>query len=625
MSTGFSRSLSRIGHTLINRQKCLKANLAFASTGSTAGLLSCGLITGSGTITSYVIEWRSGSRTGDVVMLSGYNPNEPVNAIHPFVDEPVQSGDLYAVVKYIVIDGTKYSPYYRYGQFSPDLKICFNYVSVGAVTCANGLQPLPYTNQFAYTNATDPAENASRSIKFNLNSDGSTHFIAWRFTGYNVVDQIIVKYYKINDLANPVILSNWAVGLNNTGDNFTSDPKRRDYTKLSFVEDLTQFSFVDGDYILFEVIPRVDEPTTTDTNWLLEIQCLDSFPDYTAPAGCRTVDPTTIGIAFDSVNCLYDITFKTLVPYVLQDHFRNYLDNRFLTSCDNLMATIPHQDFANHTFHIPVLRLMDITTGSILSSGYTCNALAGSLNVTKVGSLYTLTFTSVDDYNLYKNNYNGILADSNWQQYVNDNTNLKYYMYFMLYLRIANSCGDTYTTKSIYLHHDAAWTFDDVNYIITVNAIAITNGMTSAPCDNTYSKINSDVSNIGYAITNPDFDITTYCRTDTFLSARFHSVWDRGETYKPYALAYYVDDAALKGNIPSDWGPFWIPNYMTTYSGFQMVAGKVEITDINDPLNNFKVSTWLHEDGTYNRDPYPLYDTVPDLVYEMSGGVQIYP
>ena len=53
-----------------------------------------------------------------------------MNAIHPFTNRCVCGGTLYATIRYIVIDGIKYSPYFREGQYSPDLLSCLGNIVV---------------------------------------------------------------------------------------------------------------------------------------------------------------------------------------------------------------------------------------------------------------------------------------------------------------------------------------------------------------------------------------------------------------------------------------------------------------------------------------------------------------
>lgn len=152
MSTGFVKALGKIGHVLPTYTLCLDANLSFSSTSGGTNTLSAGLITGLGIISSYIIEWHLNSTSGATVLVSGYNPDDTVDVLHPFTDQTVQGGDLYPVIRYITIENAtgglqqsgpiRYSPFYRVGQYSPDLKLCLNYVTVNVppeVECLDGL------------------------------------------------------------------------------------------------------------------------------------------------------------------------------------------------------------------------------------------------------------------------------------------------------------------------------------------------------------------------------------------------------------------------------------------------------------------------------------------------------
>jgi hypothetical protein len=623
MGTGFTRALGRIGHTLITRKECLKANLAFASASSgSAGFLSVGAITGIGTISSYVIEWRLGSTSGPIVLTTGYNPNQTVNAIHPFTNEPVQSGNLYAVVKYIVIDGIKYSPLFRQGQFSPDLKICFNYVSVASINCGNGTAYVPpfelYDHKFTYVNTIDPAINAERKIRFELNSDGTTKFLAVKFKAFEVSDQITIWYYKQNDPNNPVKLSDWTVGINNP-DNFTSTPNHRSRAgEIQLIMDLNPHTYVIGDYILIHIIPRIKEPSNTNTNWTVWVKCFITFTNYVAPANSKEIDPTTIQISWDSVNCWYEVSFKNKGIFVLPDHYRNYITNGTLTNGEINIGDYYYDKVAERSKY-RLRNTIDWYQWTIGDYPGTCVAAQDNINFTKSGSTLTITFNNVTDYNLYKTNYNTIVNNANWTNYSTDVTDVNHYKFFIIYSRFANSCGDSYTDKYIYIHNSANIVFNDGARTITITLVSKTNGVIQTACNTLYSKVNPYIANNNSSYSEADYNLNTRVISGTAFSGRYLTIWDRRVFEVVGYTGYYLEHYNLADNFKPDGfvngGHWWYPNY---YAFFLSMC-KITITNQADPTNNFKVSNALNPDGTFQTNPNYF------LVYEKQNGVQIYP
>ena len=172
-----------------------------------------------GTIGNYLIEWRKDSVSGTPVFITGEGSDPLIQAVHPFTDEIVQSGTLYPVIIYAYFNGQKYTLVPNAGDnYSPDLLHCLElyYQVIDSITCSSGGAGT-YSHVYSYVNNLDPAINASRTIKFDLNSDGTTNFFAWYFQGFEVVDQLTITYYHINDLENPDILVNWKIGSNLSG------------------------------------------------------------------------------------------------------------------------------------------------------------------------------------------------------------------------------------------------------------------------------------------------------------------------------------------------------------------------------------------------------------------------
>lgn len=100
------------------------------------GYLSCGTLSSLNCIFGdYLIEWRMSSYTGYEILRSGEGPDPLIAVQHPFFDYPVDCGTLYPVIRYVDIDGVRYSPYIGVGDiYSPDLLECLDPVIVDCIT-----------------------------------------------------------------------------------------------------------------------------------------------------------------------------------------------------------------------------------------------------------------------------------------------------------------------------------------------------------------------------------------------------------------------------------------------------------------------------------------------------------
>lgn len=613
MSTGFTKALGRNGHTLIKHNECLKANLAFQSgSSSSPGYLSVGLITGIGTISSYVIEWHLGSPTGSIIFKSGLNPNETVNAIHPFTNEPVTSGNLYAVVKYIVIDGIKYSTYPNLGQYSPDLKICFNYIPVSGINCANGVTG-DYSHSYVYVNNLTFETNAARTLKFYLNSDGTTNYFAWKFIGWTVADRITISYIRLSDVENPIILSDWIIGTGSNPNNYTLEPKQLSYQdNLKLVLKLSDIGHQPGDYLLINIIPRVKEPTNVNTNWNLYLKCLSSYDDYIPPYGSNLIDKSTLSMIWNSINCKYELSWKNIAKYNPPSHFSTYMS----TIEGSLIDTR-----YDSTTGVYVLEFDKSTIlGESTSSTGSCVNLVGTLNLIKTGSLITGVCTNQTDYDNLKANYDSIVSNPNWTNYSADNTNALHYKYWTFWFRIAATCGDSYTTTIIYAGYNSIVSWDYANKTFTINIVNTDNGFISAPCDSRYTTINSLINIINNSINLANFNVITGVRlTGAFRFAYKHLSILEDTIISNKNFDYRVLDASMcSGLVPTAWRALGVPTY--GMFGYRKCYVTGIITDTTDPINNFRLDSRLNADGVYSTDKDiadPLYEKINGILYNI--------
>jgi hypothetical protein len=608
---GFTRSLGKIGHmNMRTYTQCATSTLRFQSASNNLiGLLTVGAVIGTGvTITDYVIEWRLGSITGAIQLVTGVGSDPDIQAFHPLVSEPVVGGTLYAVIRYIVIDGIRYSPYFRQGQYSPDLKACLGSVTVVTMNCSNGTSgDYWYPTYVTYNNTLQPANNAERTLRFNLNSDGSSLYFAFEFVAYNVADRIIISYIHISDEENPVVICDWVVGYNATT-NYTSNPKvmGSPYNSIKRVLNLTGYNHQSGDYLIIHIIPRVLEPSNTNTNWQFKCKCLPSFNCYAGPSGCRTIDPATVLMEWVPASCWWKLSWKN-------NAFYNYPASDWsYTNVTQFGGGVGWEGSATERLYLYFRKLENWPVYSILSSNV-CNNQIASCRIQKVGNVITFTFQNATDYNRYKDSYTAAVNNANWTNYSSDNTSHLHYKAISIHLDLATSCGDTKTSKQLYGHHNSTFTFDDANYIMVFTVANTTNGITETPCNTKYSQANSIVTLVASTLALADFDVQTSIAYTNPLFLYYQSsatVYD--ETQKTQnSVAFGGYNASLFDCVPSDWieRSNWIGTYIGYVNGY--------ITNNADPANNFRLSTWLNDDGTLMASPV--------IVFEMENGVQIIP
>lgn len=568
------------------------------------------LVSDYGTVGDYLIEWRLGSVSGEAVFISGEGTDPLLQVIHPFEDEVVQSGTLYPVIIYAYFNGQKYTLQPNYGDnYSPDLLQCLElyFVVIDGVNCASGTNPISYySHGFVYQNTLDIAIDASRTIKFDLNSDGSTKAFAWYFHTYSVVDRIQVYYVSINDTANPILLHDWRVGNNLLQSQYISLPYDYDDYWLKLVMDLSLQTFTSGDYLLIDIIPRVLEPTNPNTDWKVYFKCLSSYSTYTPDPDFRVPDMSTLAID-TSVACRYKFSWTTLSPYIFPDDNWRYQqiglanygwDNQSI----NYVSTGTISGWIN---------IVKDTSVRFTIHG-SCSSLDGSVNIIKSGSIYTATFTNETDYLKYKNAYDAVMAHVYFSDYINDNTVMEYYKKLEFHFKVAATCGDSSTDVTLTIHYSNSVTWDDVNYIITVDVTQVTNGLPIASCDQRKSDMNAAIiSPINGSISRADFDYTTYISYGSPVRGlSYYEYIPSLETTVRYSL-YNKGLSAFGDYIPDEWVQFGTSAYL------HLCYAKILITDANDPVNNFRISNYMNVDGSTK--------STPEIIYEISDGVVITP
>lgn len=601
---GFTQSLGLIGHMWRRLfAQCETSELQFeTASNNLVGLLTVGeVIGGSGVnITDYVIEWRLGSITGEIILITGIGDDPAIQAFHPIISEPVVGGELYAVIRYIVIDGVRYSPYFRQGQYSPDLLECLGSVTIVTMNCGNGTIGT-YSHQVEYMNTSQPASNATRTLKFDLNSDGSTTEFAWRFYTLTIADRIQI-YYVSGETE--TLLRDWVVGLNVPANDFVNTPHKYNQTTLLNVIDLTTITYVSGDWLKIVITPSYYDPSFTDTNWYVYFKCFDStnpFNRLPVPNITNDIDLESFAMTWDAVRCGWSLTFDT------GD------DSTAALTTSDVYQYLHVIGYYSWDWALQREVFLDQNSGCNSSFGYTyftgtIVALDGELTIAKVGSNLSYSFTNEDDYNLYKTQYEASIASAHYADYSADGTNLLHYKMFYILERISMTGGDTAYNKYIYLSPHCTFTFDDVNYIISIDVVPQVNEFVSPACDTTGDTLDAWNANMDNTFNENNYSITTKYRADYQFTYIYYIPYTFNQTDKTwgtwFTLVGDLFDNAFS-TMPAEWWNQGAGYYGWTFTKFYL---RVIITDNDDPANNFQVWSKLNADGSHAANWTLIYE-----------------
>ena len=567
------------------------------------GLLDAGILTSDvATIGDYVIEWRLGSVTGELklVSASSYSVSDTdINQIHPFDPPiPMEAGTYYPVLRWIEVDGVIYHSDSNLGDiYGEDLIDCVDIIDVlepivvEALTCANGVTSnLPdYDHRFTYNNSSNPAEAATLSSTMYLNEDASTKYIVWQFHGYQVSDEI--NFYYISGETR-TLLEQVAIG-NDTDYVLSGIGGTWGSYYFESALDLRDITYTIGDEILIEIDPSYAQPSNTNTNWDLYLKCVgDIFGCDYINEDWRTIDPCTVSGIFNTTACQLEITFNTLAAITKGNEYK-YLNPIEARSDYSRMP----QASTNEGVMISKFK----TTASAYYTGNagSCTNIDSIITHTKDSGIISIAFSDSDRYDDFKAIFNTKEAVLLGLGYVNDPTDYKYYMWFEYFAWDGEQCGDIATMSALTWHMESTWTFDDVNYIFEVTPIEITNQLTDVSCSDIYEIVDSSIYSInkGYNLTNG------YSRISHMISSNYmRGRYIYAATIAEVERGDYTAIRYPKWNIEKICG---VPtmNYQSVayYYQFYKYNLMTIVTNTGDIENNFELWDRL-VNGVYTSD-----------------------
>lgn len=437
--------------------------------------------------TNYVIDWHLESPTGPIIITTGDSlaTDPDISAIHPLIAEPVISGTYYPVIRFMTIDGVKYSVTNIPGaSYSPDLLECLpSFIVQGySCSCSNN-----YDTVIVYRNTSQSSADASREIDFSI--DETTTFIIINLRGYNVYDDLIITYKRADNTE--VEQLEWLrIGgyLNNY--DLTTTPKLIDtLNPFKHVLDIQHITYQLGDYITFKMIPNPSEP---NTDWDLSFGCIcDSnffnCIDVIGP-GYDEIDPCSVTTAWNAADCTVRAYFTLKNPINrLTSNLYNYLYSTNAASSNGVTVS---EDLGQYG----IAAEFEMDSGSAspdtsYGSG-SCSQAAGTITFEKFATYGVFTFSDINDYNYWETTYNYNKAWALANRGAND-TELLWYLWYQVPFLTGASCGDVWSTNYLGWRFDSIVVFDLGTKTLTVTPTApyTINYADIDPCDNRYENL----------------------------------------------------------------------------------------------------------------------------------------
>jgi len=590
--------------------------IIFPYTDNTISVLSVGSLSVTGhTLSAYVIDWYFNDIANGIEFTSGLGSDPAITYLHPFTGNaaiPVENGTWIPIIRYIVVDDKRYVGTHRPWETYCELP----QITVLPFTCDNGGAGI-YSHTLTYVNTLMNPENASRTIRFYLNTDGSTCQFAWIFTGYAISDRITISYCTSLDSIG-TILEDYAIGNDLTCD-LSLTPKRISNSTLRRITDLSGITYADGDYLKIEIAPGF-LTGNLNTNWSLSMKCFTTADPFDCSSGFTTlmqqIDQSTIALSWNATLCRYEVHFHTLgIPsYPANKDLFNYF---YYSQGWTGQGIDTNFGDGSIIFYFGNIETCHMAVGGNTS---TCIDQTNSMVITKLGTTLTLTFANSNDYNSYKTSYNNLNNYNYWTDYVADGTNYKHYKYCYLTYRVANSCGDAYTSYNHYITRDSVWTFDDNNKIITINLVDDVNEYIDQPCSNVYEIISQAVRAANVFNASADFSRTTYVKFNSPIGALYIYYGLTIQTaFTYYELVQLMD---FETNSICSFTTPWVDSGSgcSLQHKYYTAGMRFELTDMDDPLNNWRAYCIIDANGNLITVPANYV-----LVMEVVDGVQTYP
>jgi hypothetical protein len=571
---------------------------------SNDGTLTVGMLETSNTghtLTGYVIHWYHQDDLITPYFSSGYGVGDYMIQ-HPFIGDgsfPVQSGIWYPKIVYIDVDGERYVP------VENEMGYCeLPEFTVNPFGCNSGSNLIgDYTHRVFYNFTPETADVSLNVVDYALSIDGGATIVAFYFDAETIPERITAYYVQ-----NGVETQLWdgVVGASSyITQNYNTSPLYiTNFAKVLL--DLSPFTYVVGDLIRFKIDPSYGyKDEVRNTNWQLDIVCLDSFNCLNIVGNPRQLSGSTLSL-IDANICRYELSL-TMGGYVenfenddLGDYSRTYLEPSQNTITPNTFYT----NTGSHQ-----IDNASTTSAYEYDPGGTCFQGDDYMWFKKIGNTFTLEFsgtTGLDHFNIYKTRYDTILANADFSNWSSDPQNINYYKRFEIRRWVEQEeCGDAYSSQivALYFHiPTSVWTFEEgpnPKITISVEKIGDINGnveYSGSGCtdltiiQNLVDSINNTVdvldfekktktANVGVLGGIPLLGYYCYLSTDIDFNVL---VYKRISTYKNLG----VENAC---NLSS---PQWCMAGVDTGGPahyYYLYAFRFFVTDEQDPENNYRL------------------------------------
>ena len=486
--------------------------------------LTCGsLFLTSGSLGHYVIEWNLGSPAGATQFVSGDDSvfDGDIQEEHPLVESVVFAGTLYPVIRYVYVNGIKYTAEWEVGsRYSPDLLTCLDPVIITSITCSTVYGgDTDYPNyKLTYDFENPGSYDKSRSLKYEVCPN--MEYLAWSFKAEYVADQLEIYYCTALDPVG-ILVDNFIIGQQSAPNtalitnlypiNYPTNPRyymQWYYMSVRFITDISGFVYAAGNYLRIVVTGSVLEPTNDATDWELKLLNFEASDlDFTFINNTVYKIADIPVMAYDATNCWYDVTYNTVDTGI--GYSNEFLYKYFTIMAYNGGGAI-YDGFGTNPIHTTLPWktnsnwYMTYWYGPQSSSKMNLDTIdpgppivRETISISKTTSDFLFTFTDVDDYNKFKSNITSIQADADYIAWSGTNdTQYEYFKCYYIRYLVGNSIGDSSVELSFYFHLTTVITYDDLNYTINFTMPIPINNFVDVPCSTTYESIDQHITNL---------------------------------------------------------------------------------------------------------------------------------
>lgn len=567
------------------------------------------------TLGDYVIEWRHSSRDGEVVFVSGNqgNTDPDIDAYHPLVDEIVQGGTLYPIIRYAYLNGEKYTAYYEEGSYySPDFIECLDPVVVETLNCES--KNLPTGFLYDYRIIRDIASGSkSRTLKFDI--DENTKYLLWSFEGKTVSDGVKIYYCNPTD-ETETLLDYYIIGNDNTTDyapiDYPTNPiKIKVLSGPNLVTNLIPYTYVEGNYLKIEIIGNIYNPEEDDTKWTIQLKCYteDITPFDFSETGTLLSTPTMEWN--NTVECAYSVHYEisnNFTPAVYSTPFYNYFE---VSAYSSKASLTPELDYSIYAYW----KTSYTTDGE---TNFGVNLANGEITYSKTSSGITISFTNSLDYDKVYNDIQHVYNSAYTTYYIgaDPTVDIGYYgMYRIFGFQYGTQLDNPGPLFGWHIHLSANIIYDPVNKASITFEFpdpAITNQYTVVEdCNTTISAVANAVNGMNALIAIPDTTYTTSLRTDYIVGSLKYIPVDGRESVSNARRYLSIAKILVERCFDlADYGYCLVGNFWYGYADY----AKIQFTDTSSHESRLTNWTLSRRRLFTTRDCADL--SYEDIVYE---------